>query len=283
MPDLKLDSATWQKLMWAAIILVGAGLLAWVLSLINKAVFKTIGRKKRGIHLAFFERLNKAVIVIALFLIALSLLDGGGSGWKTLLGGTAVVSAVAAFAAQDVIKDVIAGLMISLQKPFEIGDRIELSDGTVGVVDDMTNRHVVLIGTDTLRIIVPNSLINSMKIINYRFHSDLRAASFRFSVGYDSDTEFAKKVIREAVIACPDTVPGKKKADGELSYGEVYFMAFDSSALIMYTTVYYGNTTPTERILDQVNTAVKKALNENGIEIPYNYVNVVNVNAGEKE
>ena len=124
------------------------------------------------------------LIVLGITVLVFSALDGTSSVWKTMLGGTAVLSAVAAFAGQDIIKDLLAGLMISIQKPFEIGDRIELEDGTAGVVEDMTSRHVVLIRIDTLRIVIPNSRINTMILQNYSFHRPTRAVHFKFSVGY---------------------------------------------------------------------------------------------------
>lgn len=277
MPKIVFDDNTWTKVLWIALVLVAAGLIAWLLTFINSKIFKMVSRRQKGIHLAFFERLFKTIIVVGVFVIAISALDSGSSAWKTLLGGTAVISAVAAFAAQDVVKDIIAGLMISLQKPFEIGDRIELEDGTVGVVEDMTNRHVVLIGVDTLRVIVPNSKINAMMITNYCFKRECRSAKFVFPIGYDSDLELARSVILEAIMACPKTIPGREGPNGEPVYSEVYFMRFADSALMMQTTVYYENTTPTERLIDEVNTRVREALNANGVEIPYNYLNVVNV------
>lgn len=71
-------------------------------------------------------------------IIAFSFWGGIGSVWQSILGGTAVVSTVLAFAAQDIIKDILAGLMISLYRPVEIGNRIELEDGTVGIVKDIS-------------------------------------------------------------------------------------------------------------------------------------------------
>lgn len=273
--SLSQDSPLWQKALTVAAVIVCAALAAWLLAFISARVFKAIGRRQKGIHLAFFERLVKALIVIGVFVVAISVLDSGSSVWKTILGGTAVISAVAAFAAQDVIKDVLAGLMISLQKPFEIGDRIRLEDGTYGVVQDMTNRHVVLAGMDTIRYIVPNSRINAMMLTNYCFHRNCRSASFKFSVGYDTDIALAKRVIAEAVMHCPETIPGKEDAEGTPCYAEVYFTSLDSSSLTLQTTVYYEPSVPTERVIDSVNTAVRDALNKNGIEIPYNYINVV--------
>ena len=243
---ISFDSSFWANLLWFVIIMAGAGLIIWLLLFVNKKVFSLLSIKQRRIHLVFFERMNKVIIIVAILILAFSALDSGASVWKSMLGGTAIVSAVVAFAAQDVIRDILGGLMISLQKPFEIGDRIELSDGTVGIVEDITNRHVVLIGLDTLRIIVPNSKINSMMMINYSFHRDMRSVSFRFPIGYNSD------------IA-------------------VYFISIADSALMMSVTVYYPKTIPTERVKDDVHTRVFASLQQHSIEIPYNYISVVNM------
>ena len=45
----------------------------------------------------------------------------------------------------------------------------------------------------------------------------------------------------------------------------------------MATTVYYEPTSPTEVVKDDINSRVKRALETNGIEIPYNYLNIINV------
>ena len=105
--------------------------LMWGAERLNHLIFKKIQQKKEVLHLRFFEGVNSAVILIIGIILAFSVIDGVDSIWKTLLGGTAILSAVIAFAAQDVIKDILAGLMISVHKPFEVGDRIELEDGTI--------------------------------------------------------------------------------------------------------------------------------------------------------
>ena len=265
----------WQKLFWVGVTIVAAGLIIWLLVFANRKVFQALNRKQRGIHLVFFERMNKVIIVVGVLILAVSALDSNASVWKTMLGGTAVVSAVIAFAAQDVIKDILAGLMISVQKPFEIGDRIELSDGTIGIVEDITNRHVVLRGIDTLRYIVPNSKVNSQSLTNYSFHQIARSVKFSFPIGYDSDVARAKDVIRQAIKDSAYAVPGKTDADGMPAYGDVFFIALDDSALVMTTTVYYERTTPTERLIDDIQTRVREALLANGIDIPYPHVSVV--------
>ena len=91
-----------------------------VLMRVNRIVFREIRKKQEGLHIVFFERINKSFILISGTILALSGFGGLGSVWKTFLAGTAIISAVLAFAAQDVIKDVLGGLMISIYKPFEI-------------------------------------------------------------------------------------------------------------------------------------------------------------------
>jgi len=256
----------------AAVVII----IAFTLTRVNKKVFKRIQKSKNGIHLVFFEKLNSAVIVIACIVLALSSVNGVDSIWRTVLSGTAIISAVLAFAAQDVIKDILAGLMISVHKPFEIGDRVVLEDGTAGIVEDITMRHIVLIGIDTLRIIVPNSKINAMQLTNFSRGSFDRSIHFRFSVGYSSDMELVKKVIFDAVRESEYSMPVAKTKDTKPAYSPVYFISFADSALIMAVTVYYEKCFKSEVVINDINTRVRDALIENNIEIPYNYVTVVN-------
>ncbi len=264
---------------WNYVAMIGAVLLlvvvAWILSRVNKRVFKRIKKTKNSIHIAFLEKLNTAIIFVGFIIIAFSAIDGIDSVWRTLLGGTAIVSAVLAFAAQDVIKDILAGLMISVHKPFGIGDRIELEDGEAGIVEDISMRHVVLVTIDTVRVIIPNSKLNSMKLKNLSVGNFDRSVHFNFSVGYDSDMALVKKVIFDAVKESPYSIPVRKKEGAESAYSPVYFIRFADSALIMAVTVYYEKSFPTEIVKNDINTRVREALIANGIEIPYNYVTVV--------
>lgn len=255
------------------IINIGIGVLVtWILLKINHFLFGKISEKHSGLHLLFFERVIGVVIIIACGIITLSSFIGIQSLWQTVLGGTAITSAVLAFAAQDIIKDVLGGMMISLNKPFEVGNRIELEDGTAGIVEDMNARHVVLTGIDSMRHIVPNSKINSMKLTNYSYRREERAVHFRFPVGYESDLELVKKTIIEAVAESPYSKPVAKTEGGTPEYGPVYFMEFADSALMMAVTVCYDSSSPTEFVVNDINTRVREALVRNRIEIPYPHV-----------
>ena len=264
----------WKIAFWffMAVLIV---LIAWGGTKLNKRVFKKIQEKNHSIHIAFFEKINALIIVVFCIVFVISLFSGTKTVWQTIFGGTAIISAVLVFAAQDVIKDILAGLMISIYKPFEIGDRIVLEDGTAGIVEKITLRHVVLIGIDKLRTIIPNSKLNAMQLDNTSYESEFRSIQFRFPVSYDSDMELVKKVIAEAVEKSEYSVPGKLNRDGSHSYGSVYFISFADSALIMAVTVYYEKIYRSEVIYNDINTRVREALIAHHIEIPYNYIHVV--------
>ena len=234
------------------------------------------------IQFRFFENIfRSAVILIAIFWVITSTVVTESFG-KILFQGTAIIGAIIGFAAQPVISDLICGFMLSASKPFDIGDRLELDEGISGVVKDITVRHVVIRGIDKTDVIIPNSKLNGMSITNMTRHNTIRSMRFRFPVAYGSDIDAAMTVIRKAVEESPYTIPGYEKPDGTEDYGPVYFMAYDASSLSMVTTAYFRAGTRAEMLRSDVNVRVNHALRDAGIEIPYNYLNVVIRNQEEQ-
>ncbi len=267
-----LFGALFLLLLTSLLILAVYFSLAWICLKISKKVFSSI-EKKRGkkIHIQFAESLVKLAIIIIFIVIPL----GGDKIGHSLLGSAAVLAAVVGFAAQDVIKDILAGIQISVYKPFDLGDRIELEDGTAGIVQGITMRHVVLRLMDTAVLVIPNSSINTETIRNYSYAYVPRSVQFSFPVAYKTDVNKAKQVIYDAIEESQYSFPGKKGKNGEMIYGPVYLIAINDSSLAMKVTVYYKPETPTEVLKDDINTRVFEALGRAGIEIPYPYRSVI--------
>ncbi len=256
-------------------LILGILILIWLLRRLNAMVFRRIQKKQPGLHVLFFERVVSACIFVVGIIMIFSVFGGVDSVWKSMLGGTAIISAVLAFAAQDVIKDVLAGMMISVYKPFEVGNRVELEDGTAGIIKDITMRHVVIQGIDTQMWVIPNSKLNSMRLRNFSYHAVHKGAQFQFNIAYGSDVEKAMSLVKQAVMDSEYTIPGKPTAKGK-EYSNVYFTAFDDSSLRLVTTVYFEPKTPSEVVISDINLRVNKAFCEYGIEIPFQYINVIN-------
>ena len=252
-------------------------LVAAILLRLSGKLFKRLRRNPEKVKLntRFLENVIRFVIIFVSVIWVVMSSSLTRSFGQTLFTGTAVLTAIAGFAAQPVLADLLCGIIISSTKPFEIGNRLTLDNGVSGIVKDMTVRHVVLQGLDTQMYIIPTSKMNGYTSTNLSWKTDTRAVDFRFEVSYSADPEETIRVIGDAIRASELTVAGKTKPDGTKAYADVYFLAFKDSSLEFGTTVYYKAGTPTEVLKSDVNTRVKKALDAAGIEIPYPYYNIV--------
>ena len=253
--------------------------LFFILMKIKNKVIKHFEKKNgRSLTLQFLEK----AITVALIIYFVVLPLGGKQIASSLLGSTAVVAAIVGFAAQDAIKDMFAGLQISIYKPFDVGSRIEFEDGTAGVVESMTLRHVVISLLDTTKAIIPNSRANSMKVINYSYGDVPRSVEFKFPISYESDVDKAKEVIRKTICDNPLTLNTDEYDENTPNSRSVYFLKLEDSALIMGATVRFPSNIKSEVLKDEINTNVFKALKANGVEIPYDHVDVIMKGAGNE-
>ena len=259
-----------RQILELLISIIVAYIIVRILFRLESKIVSRIPRKKKNLNNRLLENGFKFVIVFLAVQWVMMSSDLTRSFGQVLFQGTAVLAAIAAFAAQNVLADMLCGLMISTTKPFEIGDRISTDSGISGIIKDITLRHVIVQGLDTQVYIIPNSKVNSQTITNLSWHTETRSVDFRFNVSYEADPDKARQVIRQAIMESSHSVP---KDQGD--YADVYFLSMDTYSLTMGTTAYYKPVIPTEVFKTDINTRVKKALESNGIEIPYPYINVI--------
>ena len=249
--------------------LIAAVVTTIVLMIYNRFVKRKL-KEKNNLTVHFTQNIIRTAIILVAAIWVLVSSSATTDIGKVLFQGTAIAGAVFGLAAQPVLGDFFSGIAIAINKPFEIGDWIELEDGTAGVVADITSRHVVLKGLGTVDIVVPNSKINALIIRDTSFKK-LKSVKMSFNVAYGTDIEKASEVIRNVVIDSELTVPSGKDDD----YGPVFFESFADSSLVLSMIIYYKQSTSGLAIKSEINKRVNDAFTEAGIEIPFNYVNVV--------
>lgn len=259
--------SSWVEL---GISVIAAVIICFILLRLEKKLAKKWIAKHDAINSRFTEQVIRFIIIFIGGMWVIMTSNITRPFGSSLFQGTAVIAAIAGFAAKPVLSDMFCGFMISTTKPFNIGDRIELENGTTGIVQDITIRHVVLKGIDTLKYVIPNSEINGMRITNLSYKTQTRSIHFLFSVGLCSDVDQVKKTISDAIKSSPYTIPRCSE-----DYSPVYFNRYLASGLEMAVTVYYTPESPTEVVRDDVNCRVNNALKAGGIEIPYDYMTVV--------
>jgi small-conductance mechanosensitive channel len=118
----------------------------------------------------------------------------------TIMGGTII-----GFAAINTLGNIIAGLIIMITKPFSVGDRI-LYKGKMADVVDIELMYTVLIDLDGVEIHVPNQLLLSEEIINYRKDGHIVRIGIVVTPGFDIDQTIVEKVLIDAAKNVPEVL-----------------------------------------------------------------------------
>lgn len=236
--------------------------------------FRKFVKKSDKTHMRFLGNFLNLIVIIILIVWVVELVDPTLNISSIFLKGSAIIVAIVGFAAQAAISDIICGFLISVNKPFEIGDRIIVEGKDPGIVEDITLRHTVIRIYDDHRLIIPNSELNSKTVINTSFHNEKRGIHLKYSVSYDTDLNLARELIRDCVAASPYTLGVETNGIKEDS-GPVYFLTFGDSALVLETTIWVTRQTNSYVAITDVNMRVNQAFRDHGIEIPYNFLNIV--------
>ncbi len=250
--------------------------VTFILIQLNKSFFKYLQRDKRSLHLRFFQNLTHAGIIVLAILFALYELDFTNRIYSMLFSSTVVITAVIGLAAQNILQDAFAGIALSINHPFEIGDRIILADVPKPcIVEDMTMRHVVLRTMDGIRYIIPNNAISDKIITHTSYHQRLRGTYISVPISYTADIRKAIQIIRDVIKQCPYTFPNNPDNQDIDGYGEVYLMSYDNDSLNLETTMWTEPSMDNFLATSEIRISILEAFREHDIEIPYSYTNVI--------
>jgi small-conductance mechanosensitive channel len=169
-------------------------------------------------------------------------------------------------ALDDTLSNLIAGILLIIDRPFEIGDRIEVwtspqGSATWGDVVDIGLRATKIRTTDNIVIIIPNNEIMMRDIVNYTtISSDIRVR-IPIGVAYDTDINKAKSVILEVA----------KTAEWVLKDPppRVVVRQFGESSVDLQLRVWIKDARNRIDIISYMTDKVKEAFDREGIEIPY--------------
>ena len=169
------------------------------------------------------------------------------------LGGLSVT-----LAAQDTIADAIAGVIILIDRPFRIGDRIALQEaGTWGEVLSIGLRTTRVRTRDNRVIIVPNSTIGNSQVMNYSYPDPSYRSETHLSVGNDTDLETVRRLIVDTVSSAEGVL-----ADRPI---DALYIAMGSDGISLRVRWWIETYAARRRNLDDVHTALQAALGEAGI------------------
>ena len=193
---------------------VVSGLFKWYGGQITKGSEMRLGEQL----MPFFRRVGLIILSISVLIILLSRFNVDVSALVTTLG---ISSLAIALAAQAALEDTISGFIIMVDRPFRIGDRIEILDlGTWGDVIDIGLRSSRIRTRDNRTVIVPNSVIGRSLIVNHSFPDSVYRIQIHIGVAYGSDLELARQTIIEAVKDVRGVMPNRLVEALFLEFGD---------------------------------------------------------------
>jgi small-conductance mechanosensitive channel len=241
------------------VILATWGIKRGTQSLLGRALARTKLRQS----LKDLFRLLLGILVWTLGVMIAAVIVFPGLTPASILAGLGIGSVAIGFAFKDVFENFLAGIIILFRREMRIGDHIECN-GIEGQVDHIAIRESHIMRTDGQLVILPNAILFKNPVI-IRTQQDVRRVTIICGVAYDVDLDKARDVITNAVANCDSVVQDGKPI-------QVFAKEFGSSS-IDFEVTWWTKSAPVDvrRSRDAVVSAVKRALDDAGIEIPFPY------------
>ena len=179
----------------------------------------------------------------------------------SLVTALGIGSLAIGMAAKDTLAHMISGFTLMLDRPFRIGDRIQLASGQVGDVLDIGLRSTKIKTLDNQMLIIPNSDLCNTMLTNLAFPNPRVKGRINVGVAYGSDVEQVKQLLVATAL----------EADGVLAdpLPEAFFVTFGDSALNMALFFWVEEYAALFAVTDRVNSLIISRFREQTIEIPY--------------
>lgn len=230
-------------------------------NLSKKTVIKIVEKSKRSKEVGLvLGRLARWLVIIMGALIGLTIVFPSLNA-SSLFGALGIGGIAIGFAFKDIFQNLLAGLLILITRPFQIGDQI-ISQDHEGTVQDIQIRATTLRTYDNRLVVIPNSeLFTNRVTVNTHFSS--RRVSVFVGIGYDDDIEKAKHVIVQELM----------KIEGVLDLPHPQVLVYEMGESSINLDIRFWISPPNRKELveltDQVLSRIKPALFQAGISIPF--------------
>ena len=251
---------------WTSITKV---IIALVLMFISFKVINIITRRiekralKKNADKTIVKTLMYTLRIALKIVILLCLIGFVGINTSGLTALVTSLGVCVGLAVNGTLSNFAGGVMIILSRPFKIGDYIE-AQGYGGTVEEIRITNTKIVTSDNKVVYIPNGVLSTETIVNYS-EKDLRRLEFVFSIGYADNYSKAKEILEDILSSHPLTLKEKEIFVRMAEHG--------ASSINIKARAWVKNNDYWSVHFD-VMEAVKKAFDENGIEIPFNQLDV---------
>jgi len=251
-------------------ILIAAWILSSFLHDIISIYGHMIAEKSEG---DWDDRLIELFVLVAKYLIwfiaLLLILSTFEVDITPFLAGAGIAGLAIALAAQDIVSNFFGGALITVDKPFKVGDRIRI-DTYYGDVIGIGPRSTRLQTLEYQIVTIPNNMITTNVIVNYSMPDPKLKMMIPVSVAYGTDIDKVTAILYEVVNDAIQNT-GFLLADPKPA---VFFVEFGASELKFVIKVWSKAYNTPDEVRDCINRRVNARFAQEGIEIPFQQIDI---------
>jgi small-conductance mechanosensitive channel len=209
-----------------------------------------------GLEFSLLRFVHYAVMMVGL-LLALQTLHVDLTGVAVVAG---LLGVGIGFGLQSIVSNFISGLILLIERPIAVGDRVAVGD-VDGFVRAINMRATEIVTVDNISVIVPNSEFVSGRVVNWSHGDPKLRLRIPIAVSYGSDVEHASRVLLDVARRQSDVLAEPP--------AEVRFVRFAESSLDFELLVWIAEPRHKERVGSALHYAIRAAFLGEGIEIPF--------------
>jgi MscS family membrane protein len=185
--------------------------------------------REEGLTAGFGPLLSRVGRAFIAVVAVITILQRFGVNVASLVVSLGVGSLALGLAAQDTLSNMFAGFTLMLDRPFRVGDRIQLASGEVGDVETIGMRATRLRTPDETVLVVPNSMLVKDRLVNQSHPTRRMVTRVEVAVAQGSDVAMVKRLLVDAAASCatvdaevPPAALISRLADGAVSFTLVF-------------------------------------------------------------
>ncbi|MEZ5428291.1 MAG: mechanosensitive ion channel family protein [Pyrinomonadaceae bacterium] len=250
-----------ENVVIAAIILLAFYILYRILRGVLVRIITRFELEKTFVSFLFLT-LKYTIFIFA----AVTTLDQIGLNITSLLAGLGIAGLALGFAAKDTLSNIVAGIFIFWDRPFYIGDLVEI-EGEYGEVQDITLRTTRIVTPDGRMISIPNQNIAANKITSYTMFPHLRL-DVEVTIGVEEKIAGAREKILEIVRDDPRFLKTPEPVVLVQELGNYYTK--------LELRVWLEDTKQHINVRAELREKIKDALDAAGVEMPFETLEILN-------
>jgi len=234
-------------------------LLGYVIANVAKFILEEVLLPPLALRggLAFaISRVTYYVLLTTMFFAALT---NAGVELNKFTVITGAIGLGVGFGLQNIVSNFASGLIILFERPFRVGDIVEVA-GVAGTVRRIGARSTTVLTSQYAEAIVPNSNLLANEVINWTLTSARRRVEVPVGVAYGTDPQLALRILIEVAEANPRILKDPRP--------EAFFLGFGDSALNLELRFWAAQSIWFE-LKSEIGLGIFQALHGAGIEIPF--------------